>query len=275
VLIDSYAKINLFLDVICKRDDGYHEIDTIFSTIDLHDTLKFVLTKKPGIKILSNIPELASETNLVYKIANRIVADFEVKAGLRVNLFKRIPVASGLGGGSSNAAMTILALKRLLKLNISNEYMSKIASEYGSDIYFFLFGGRARGKSRGEAITLLPDVKQVNLLLVNPGITISSKEAYDLIEWSSETPKYRLWYNRLESGIELKYPIISYLKADLKKNGAKKAMMSGSGATCIGKFTDDRQLREAYYMYRQKGIWCKVVQLIGRSQYKRCIQNLS
>jgi 4-diphosphocytidyl-2-C-methyl-D-erythritol kinase len=276
VLINSYAKINLYLDVLNKRIDGYHEIETLFSTIDLHDSLKFVLTKKPEIQILSNIPELASANNLVSKVATRIIDDFGVKNGIRIYLKKNIPVAAGLGGGSSNAAVTFIALNALLQLNMKEEYMQNTAAEFGSDLNFFFDGGLARGNARGEKITPLPDGELMQLLLVNPGIAVSSKEAYELVDKITDSyngPK--IWFNKLETCVKSKYTVIEDILSSMKYMGAAEAMMSGSGPTCIGYFTVKGQLQKAVEYFNTKLMWNKVVKTMGRSQYQRCFRNLN
>lgn len=276
MLINSYAKINLYLDVLKKRQDDFHEVDTLYSTITLHDTLKFVLTKKPQIKILSNIQELASTDNLVYLVTKRIFEEFGVSEGVRIYLNKRIPVSAGLGGGSSNAAMTILALDKLFSLVLDKDYIQHLASEFGSDINFFLVGGIAKGTSRGEVITPLPDLETLDLLLVNPGLAISSKEAYDLINWETKIKaEPKLWFNRLESGIEKKYPIVHDIIADLRNLGAREASMSGSGSTCIGYFEKRTQQYKAASYFKKKKFWTKTVKTLGRSRYQECSLNLS
>lgn len=276
MLINSYAKINLYLDVLNKRNDGYHEIETLFSTIDLHDSLKFVLTKKPQIKILSNIPELASVNNLVYKIAQRILVDFEVNVGIKIHLIKRIPIAAGLGGGSSNAAMTFLALNALLNLNMEESYPRSVAAEYGSDINFFFQGGLAQGKSRGEIITPLPDAQELDLLLVNPGIAVSSREAYQLVDQEkSKKVTRKMWYNCLENGVKLMYPVVDDILCKMKEFGATEAMMSGSGPTCIGLFKNRNRQRLAAAYFGHRKMWIKHVKTLNRSQYQLCFQNLS
>lgn len=276
MLINSYAKINLYLNVLNKRPDGYHEVDTTFVAVDLHDSLKFALTKKPGIKILSNIPELASEKNLVHKIAERILADFRIVQGIKIILNKEIPLSAGLGGGSSNAAMTFLALRDLLGLEISTDYLENTAAEYGSDINFFFHGGCARGSSRGEKITLLPDLEETELLLVNPGIAVASREAYELSDLHTVgKEKKTLWYNRLETGIVSKYPEIGKVLIELKELAALEAMMSGSGSTCIGMFPDNAGLNKAMQHFMVQRLWCRKVKTMGRRHYQECIQSLN
>lgn len=276
MLINSYAKINLYLDIVTKRFDGYHEIETLFSTIDIHDSLKFVLTKKPGIQILSNIPELASVNNLVCKIANRIISDYRVETGLEIYLDKIIPIAAGLGGGSSNAAVTFFALKELLNIEMNDSYMNSVAAEYGSDINFFFSGGLALGHSRGEKIELLSDGNEMELLLVNPGLAISSAEAYSLVH-IEKTGNHlsKLWHNSLEKGIRIKYPLMDKLLNELNDLGATESMMSGSGSTCIGLFTDKAKQSSALNYYINKKMWCKVVKTLSRRNYQECFRNLS
>jgi 4-diphosphocytidyl-2-C-methyl-D-erythritol kinase len=276
VLINSYAKINLYLDVLNKRSDGYHEIETLFSTIDLYDSLKFVLTKKPEIQILSNVPELASVNNLVNKIAQRILSDFEVNQGIKVHLIKRIPISAGLGGGSSNAAMTFIALNALLGLNMEERYMHSVASEYGSDINFFFSGGLALGKSRGELICPMPDADELDLLLVNPGIAISSGEAYQLVKVDARnSAAKKMWYNSLEKGIAVKYPMIEDTLRKLKELGADESMMSGSGSTCIGLYKNKAGQLSAAAYFDTKKMWNKCVKTLNRSRYQQCFLNLN
>jgi 4-diphosphocytidyl-2-C-methyl-D-erythritol kinase len=273
VLINSYAKINLFLDVLRKREDGYHEISTLFTTVDLCDQLRFVLTKKPHIQFLSNIDELSSESNLVYVITKRIFEDFRITCGVSIYLNKCIPIAAGLGGGSSNAAVTIMCLNKLLALNMSDKYMHSVAAEYGSDINFFLIGGFALGKSRGEVIEPLSDVIYEDLLLVNPGLRIKSSEAYRLIDLEERNHTMNLWFNKLEHGIRKKYQEIDKTIVSLKEFGAGHAIMSGSGATCIGLFPDKISQQKALRFFRKQNMWSRVVRIIGRNEYQQCIRS--
>lgn len=276
MLIASYAKINLYLDVLSKRIDGYHEIETVYSTINLHDSLKFVLTKKPIIQIWSNIDELANEQNLVYQIAKRIHNDFNVKTGVNISLTKRIPVAAGLGGGSSNAAMTLIALNYLLGLKMDDSYLNAVAAEYGSDINYFLVGGLALGKNRGEQISPLPETEPLELLLVKPPFGIASKEAYQFVELDKQFyAGDKMWYNKLETGIRARYPEINQIILDLKSMGAAAAIMSGSGSTCIGYFKNKKRQADAKHFFDSKAMWTKIVKTIGRREYQTCFQNLS
>jgi 4-diphosphocytidyl-2-C-methyl-D-erythritol kinase len=241
--LKSYAKINLFLDVLSKRSDGFHNIRTIFSEITLFDTINFILTKNSSVRILTNKDFVSSENNLIYKVAIFIRDYYNVQDSVEVFLEKNIPVCAGLGGGSSNAAVTIKALSDLWRLNLSESEMHDIAAEFGSDINFFLEGGCALGEGRGEQINKLDDITIDNLLLVKPPFEISSWEAYKAVELTQENINWKdfiensdpkLCFNKLQEGIGRIYPEIVEIINFLENNGAEKAILSGSGSTVIG-----------------------------------------
>ncbi len=261
---NSFAKINLFLDILSRYTNGYHEIKTIFVEIDLCDEIKFFLTNKQEIRILSNIDSLNNNENLIYKIAIFIKDRYSVKKGVEIDLKKNIPISAGLGGGSSNAAVTIQALNVLWELNLSIEEKHEIASKFGSDINFFLIGGSALGVGRGDQIQPIEDLFFENILLVNPGFGISSKEAYELVNitepnmnWKAliQEKEIKYCFNKLEENIRIKYPIVSEMIEELKDYKAKKAIMSGSGSTVIGFFDDRENCKEAYNHFKKKGLW--------------------
>jgi len=273
----AYAKINLFLEVLKKDEDGYHLIDTLFSEISLHDSLKFSLTKYHDIKILSNVVDLRTKDNLVYKVAVFIQDKYSVRYGAKIELRKSIPIAAGLGGGSSDAATTIVGLNRIWDLNLSKDEMHAIARRFGSDINFFLEGYQAIGSGRGDMIEPLEtDFDIRNILLVNPNFSIMSREAYELVEFSNPNPDLRdllrthdsdYCFNRLESGILRKYPILSDIFDHLYAIGAKKVMLSGSGPTIIGFFDGHKKCRSAQNLMKNKGFWSYIT-LTRRRQNK-------
>ncbi|MDO9577060.1 MAG: 4-(cytidine 5'-diphospho)-2-C-methyl-D-erythritol kinase [Candidatus Cloacimonadales bacterium] len=271
----SSAKINLFLDVLSKRPDGYHNIRTIFSEIELYDHLNFTLTKNRGIRILSGTEFVSLKKNLIYKVAIFIQEKYNVNNGVVIKLEKNIPVSGGLGGGSSNAAHTILALNDLWELNLTEADQHKIAREFGSDINFFLKGGTALGEGRGEKIREIQDIDIDNIFLVNPGFGISSQEAYQAVvipekeneNWKFllETGKMEYCYNALESGICRLFPDIQATLDFMRENGAVKAMLSGSGATMIG-FCPNREIAEKFSEYfSKKKYWNCITKTIKRS----------
>jgi len=245
VLRNSSAKINLFLDVISVRLDGYHEIRTIFSEIDLYDVLNFTLTKNSAIKILANIDFVSLEKNLIYKVAIFIQKKYNVLNGAKIDLQKNIPIAAGLGGGSSNAAQTILALNEIWKLNLSTIEMNSIAARFGSDINFFLSGGTASSKEAYEAVNVVKPNSNWKEFLRNKDVNFC--------------------FNKLEEGIIRLYPKIGKTLNFMQENGAMKAMLSGSGATMIG-FCPDRATAENLSEYfTRKKYWNCITKTIKRS----------
>jgi len=268
-ILPSYAKINLFLDVLEKMEDGYHKINTLFSEITLHDTIKFSLTRYPEIKLLTEHEGLRRQDNLVYQVAVFIQAKYSVLNGARIVLQKNIPIAAGLGGGSSNAATTIIGLNKLWRLQLSDDEQHQIARRFGSDIAFFLHGYQAIGTNRGEVIEPLTDsdFEIENILLVNPNFHILSSEAYELVKITqpkvnlktllhSKNPE--LCYNKLEEGILEKYPVLQEIRQALLDNGARKSILSGSGATMVGFFHDIDSCTQAQNNLSKYGFWTHI-----------------
>lgn len=272
--IRSYAKINLFLDVLAKRSDGFHDIRTIFSEISLFDTLNFTLTKNGETQILTNKHFVSVENNLIYKVMIFIKEKYNVLKGVRIFLEKRIPLSAGLGGGSSNAAATIKALSKLWDLNLTREEMHKIAANFGSDINFFIEGGCALGEGRGEKITLLNDIELDNIVLVKPPFGVSSSEAYNSVQLSNQNLKWKdllntskvdFCYNKLEEGVCRIYPEINEMIDFLENNGADKAILSGSGSTVIGFCSDPETAKNISEYYSKKKYWNFITKTKGRS----------
>ena len=273
MLTASYAKINLFLELIGKLPNNYHQVNTILCSIDLFDLLNYELIESPEIILTCNIPSLISTSNLIYRVASYVKERFNVSSGIKIHLEKHIPISAGLGGGSSNAANCILALNEMWQLNLSKPQMHKIASQFGSDVNFFLEGGTAKGENRGEVITKLPSIFLNNILLVNPGIEISSAEAYKLAYLPKKQEQRKFdpsnligsCFNRLESGIRSAYPVIDNIINTISNFGAKIAMMSGSGSTCFGIFDSKDDLKACQQYFDQKGFWTYATKTINIS----------
>lgn len=275
----SYAKINLFLEVLGKRPDGYHEVNTVMSSIDLYDSIKYALTKKPCIKLWSNRVELESDDNLICQIASYLQSRYSVNRGVEIALEKRIPIAAGLGGGSSNAAVTLLILNKLWELNLCEADLHEIAARFGSDINFFLGGGTALARGRGESIVPLGEVEISHLLLVNPGLHISASEAYKLIDhgypvqdWEPEAGLCKS-INRLEPGIRKKYKVVDEILKTMEEYHPQKAIMSGSGSTCYAIFDGDEPLERCKSGFDQLGYWTHKTRTLTRKEYQKCFQN--
>lgn len=262
--VKSYAKINLFLDVVGRRDDGYHEIRTVFAEIELYDELNFLLTKDRDIKILANKSFVETKDNIIFKVAKYMQDRYRPDCGLEIGLVKHIPVQAGLGGGSSNAAVTIKQLSELWSLDLTMEEMNEIAALFGSDINFFLYGGTALGEKRGEKITQLDYIDIDNILLVKPDFGISSSDAYKQSESGEinenyldlvRTKKVEFCYNKLEEKIKTKHKTIAEIISEMKELGAKQSILSGSGPTVIGFYADQEAVQKAKVFFEDRGFW--------------------
>src|SRR5437762_5710580 len=186
--LPAFAKINLSLRILGKRADGYHDLDTIFQTISLHDNLIVSPTDKSEIEFWCDDRRLpVDENNLVVRAAEALRSHFAVKNGARIRLEKRTPVQAGLGGGSSDAAVTLLALKRFWEVKVVTDDLIEIGSRIGADVPFFFYGGTARGTDAGAEIAVLPDAPEKFLLVVKPNANISTSDAYHLLDERSLT----------------------------------------------------------------------------------------
>lgn len=281
MLIASYAKINLFLEVLGRLPGGYHQVNTVLSGIDLFDEIKYALTEKGRIIVWSSVAALNGQANLIYRIANYLQNEYEAQAGVEIFLEKRIPVAAGLGGGSSNAANAIAALDKLWQLNLDPPERERIAAMFGSDINFFLTGGTALGENRGERISPMDDILIDNILLVNPGIAISAGTAYGALELPAPGESKRFdpqnpvatMFNRLEPAVRALYPEVDCLLSKLEELGAVKSMLSGSGSTCFGIFDNAKIASEAEAYFAKTGFYTHHTKTISRREYQRCFPN--
>jgi len=180
--LSAFAKVNLGLRVLGKRADGYHELDTIFQTVSLHDTIKIAPTDDSEILFSCDDRSLpADEDNLVVRAARSLQERSVSNRGARIRLEKRIPTQAGLGGGSADAAVTLLGLTSLWKLQLAKDVLIEIAAQLGADVPFFLFGGTARGTGIGDRVESLPDAPERFLLIIKPGANISTADAYQAL----------------------------------------------------------------------------------------------
>ncbi|PIE34137.1 4-(cytidine 5'-diphospho)-2-C-methyl-D-erythritol kinase [candidate division KSB3 bacterium] len=259
----SHAKINLGLSVLRKRKDGYHDIQTIFQEIAFHDTLYF--RKRSGaFSLTTDTADLPTgDDNLVFQAVRLLKKHTGCPGTVAIHIEKRIPLGAGLGGGSSNAAATLTGLNRLFQLGLSQQRLACLGAELGSDVAFFLYGGTALGTGRGEQIHLLPNFPDAWIVLINPGIHVSSAWAYKNINLKltnsqsifSVSRQFKtgditeISFERLENGFEEpvmeRYPIIRSIKAQLYEHGAEWALMSGSGSTVFGIFRKEDIAEEA------------------------------
>ena len=228
--IPSYAKINWSLRVVGKRADGFHDLETIFQTISLHDTLTF--TPSDRFTLTCSDPTIpVDDTNLVARAARALGAD-----RVAIHIEKQIPAGGGLGGGSSNAAATLVTVSKMFGIDAP---LAKIALELGSDVPFFLVGGRAYATGRGEVLTPLPDPEPSPLLLVLPEERVMTSEAFrSLKTFSGQTGMSGPHVNDFEEPVFERLPKLREYKQRLTEAGATFAAMSGSGSTIFGVFAD-------------------------------------
>ena len=265
--LKSHAKVNLYLNIGTKLDNGYHSIESIMQTIDLFDEINLKQTDRPGIFIECDNPEVPIDGRSIVYRAAKILMEGSGK-GINISIKKRIPLSSGLGGGSSNVATVLKGICRLLRLQLSSVQLLDIATNLGMDIPFFLEGGIALAKGRGESILPLPPIfPPVPLILVNPGVKISTKWAYHLFDKSidnniknirdithllnrNEPIKpveiYGSVYNSFESIISKHFPIIGQIKNRLKNLGSVATTISGSGSTIYGIFERKKDMVRIY-----------------------------
>ena len=258
LIIESYGKVNLALDVLYKREDGYHEINSIMQQISLKDRLVFS-DKKEGIIIESNDRDLPLDSsNLVHRAWERLKEISGVNRGIHIKIDKQIPIAAGLAGGSANGAATLKALNTLWDLNLSTEELMAIGKSLGADVPFCILGGTASAKGIGERLTPLKPFKNKFILLGNPGIGISTAYAYSKLDTSVERIDIdnliscmnnedlpcvaKRMKNIMEPYIIKENPIIGEIKRSMIKHGALGALMSGSGPTVFGLFDDKEKM---------------------------------
>jgi 4-diphosphocytidyl-2-C-methyl-D-erythritol kinase len=288
VRIPAYAKVNLRLDVLGRRADGYHELRTIFQAISLHDTLLLETKKEPGIELrITGNPELAGEPgrdNLVYRAIDGLAREIKFESGVRAVLAKRIPVGRGMGGGSSDAAAALLGVLRLSGKRVAAERLLEIAAGLGADVPFFLQGGRALGIGRGDEIYPLPDVPRREVLVVSPhDIAVPTKDAY---RWLSEeltneggatkllqfcalcwSPQGGALSNDFEAAVFPRYPRLAAIKRELLRHGAAEASLAGSGSAVFGIYQHPAKARRAARAFPKDQVF--LCSTLSRAEYRR------
>lgn len=283
------AKINLFLDILGKREDGYHEIRTIFQSIALFDTLRFRIVPE-GIILGSDDPSLPLDSsNTVFKAATALLQRSGKKKGIEIFIEKRIPQKGGMGGGSSDGACALYALNIIWELGLSQEELFAIAAEIGSDLPFFLTGGTAAGVSRGEEVYPLPDAPPAWLVLGFPEEGISTREAYARVgkQLTGEVSARRMMVaaakvaggsfteedllNRFDSAVlESDNGILLY-RDRLLEAGARKVMLSGSGSSWFAYTRDIDEARSVHEKVSQRSARWAIVPTLDREGFFRSI----
>lgn len=259
IQLKSFAKINLCLYVLRKREDGFHDICTVMQAVDLHDRLSLYRMPR-GIVVQTDDPKLPTDRrNLAYKAAQILLDRTKVSSGVKIKIQKRIPLSSGLGGGSSNAAFTLIGLNRLFNLGLPGKKLVEMAKQIGSDVPFFLSSGQAVATGRGEKIREVKLPRDYWIVLIKPHVTLSTPWVYenfkiDLTKKRKSIKMYKKresffdsivgWENELEKVAVKKYPQIKVLRRRLEEIGAIKTSMSGSGPAVYGIFFDKPRYKE-------------------------------
>ena len=286
----SFAKINWILRVLGKRDDGFHELFTVFQTLSLHDTLH--IEEGEDLSLTCDVPDLPTdERNLIIKAAKVFQGSICSPGGARMHLEKRMPSPGGLGGGSSNAAVAMVGLRRLWRADITDTQLQEIAAEIGSDVPFFLHGGTAIGTGRGEVIDPIDDIAAENMLIVAPEVDVSTSQAFSDLnadaltyeardhiltvcrnEARSLDPLRSVLKNDFEASVFAAYPEIARVKQTLLDLGAVNAAMSGSGASVFAVFDNKETRQAAQKALDHESTWRKfAVSTISRAQYREAL----
>lgn len=265
IIKKAYAKVNLGLDVIRRREDGYHEVRMIMQTVDLYDILAFTRREEPGIVVMTDREELpGDESNLVYKAARLLMETYSIGEGIKIELQKRIPMAAGMAGGSTDAAAVFHGMNEMFELGMSEDEMCTLGVKIGADVPYCIKGGTALAEGIGEILKRLPDTPGCMVLIAKPNIDVSTKFVYEnlhaekldchpdidgmraAIEAGDLCGVARRMGNVLETVTVKAYPVIGEIKEAMMKKGAWNALMSGSGPTVFGIFGEEEEARAAY-----------------------------
>lgn len=273
ISVKALAKINLGLDVVRKREDGYHEVRMVMQTIHLYDRLEIARNTSGKITMQTNLAFLpTNENNLVYKAAKLLVDEFDIKDGIHVDLKKHIPVAAGMAGGSTDAAAVLYGMNQIFELGLSKKDLMERGVKIGADVPYCIMRGTALAEGIGEELTQLSPMVKCPVLIAKPQISVSTKFVYenlklndkmvhpDIDKLVADIQKKDLkaiasdMGNVLETVTIPEYPIIAEIKEHMMEHGALNSMMSGSGPTVFGLFEDEATAQKAYEAMKESGL---------------------
>ncbi len=271
--LKALAKINLCLDVLGRRENGYHDVRMVMQTVFLYDNVKIERKDEPGIELKVNLSYLPSgEGNLAYKAAAMLFEEFALPGGVRITLYKHIPVAAGLAGGSSDAAAVLFGMNRMFGLRLSEGELMKRGVRLGADVPYCIMRGTVLAEGIGEELSILPAMPKCTVLIAKPPVSVSTKAVYEaldakeitehpdvdrLIEGLKEQNLKKIaacMGNVLEEVTVPMCPVIEEIKQVMKDAGALNAMMSGSGPTVFGLFENKDEARKARQLIWEKGL---------------------
>ncbi len=269
--LKALAKINLGLDVLGRRENGYHDVRMVMQTIHLYDDVILEKTKEPGIHLETNLSYLpVDENNIAYKAAKLLRDEFGITEGIRIRLKKYIPVAAGMAGGSTNAAAVLFGMNRMYGLGLTEQQLKDRGVKLGADVPYCIMRGTVLAEGIGEILTPLPPMPKCYVLIAKPGISVSTKIVYEKFDALKDVEHPDI--DRLMLGLENGklaevassmgnvlegvtiglYPVIENIKQVMIQEGALNAMMSGSGPTVFGIFEDRRTAKKAYNVLKEK-----------------------
>jgi len=271
--LKALGKINLGLDVLGKRPDGYHDVRMVMQTIYLYDQITITKRKESGIGLSTNLFYLpVNENNLAYRAAKLLMDEFEIRSGVDIFLEKHIPVAAGMAGGSSNAAAVLYGINRMFDLGLSMEELMKRGVSLGADVPYCIMRGTVLAEGIGEILTPLPPMPRCQIVVAKPPVSVSTKMVYEKIDSrrivehpdidgiteglkeGDVTKIASCMGNVLEQVTVEEYPVIDKIKKLMNEDGAKGAMMSGSGPTVFGIFTEKSLAKKAALKIREAGL---------------------
>lgn len=275
IQLKALAKINLGLDVLRRREDGYHEVKMIMQTISLHDDLEIRRIKIPEIQVKTNLYYLpTNENNLVYKAAKLLMDEFGIKEGVAIQLKKRIPVAAGMAGGSTDGAAVLWGMNQMYGLGLSRQELMERGVKLGADVPYCVQRGTALAEGIGERLSVLPSMPKCTILIAKPGISVSTKFVYENLHANDLKPEQHPDVDRMIEAMKEKnldllcermgnvletvtipaYPVIQEIKEHMMACGAAGAMMSGSGPTVFGIFHSPVQAKAAMKDLKVNGL---------------------
>lgn len=269
----ALAKINLGLDVLGRRENGYHDVRMVMQTIYLYDNVTLTKTEEPGIQLQTNLFYLpVDEKNIAYKAAKLLMDEFQIKEGVHITLDKHIPVAAGMAGGSSNAAAVLVGMNRLFRLGLSEQDLMERGVSLGADVPYCVMRGTVLAEGIGEILTPLAPLPKCYILVAKPAISVSTKTVYEKLDAHEieDHPDIDGVITGLDEGNLMQvaksmgnvlervtiedYPIIQEIKDAMREAGALNAMMSGSGPTVFGIFEDKMKAKQAEQKIRKMGL---------------------
>lgn len=271
--LKALGKINLGLDILGRRENGYHDVRMVMQTVYLYDKVTLEKTREPGIEICTNLGFLpVNENNIAYKAADLMIREFGIQEGMRITLEKHIPVAAGMAGGSSNAAAVLFGMNRMFSLGLSEEELKNRGVTLGADVPYCIMRGTVLAEGIGEILTPLPAMPKCYVLIAKPPLSASTKTVYEKIDeegilWHPDIDGILAGLNEgnlekiagsmgnvLEQVMLKDYPVLNQIKDTMKQAGAMNAMMSGSGPTVFGIYESRSTAKAAAERLRNTGL---------------------